>query len=134
MHKAAFTPENAAMLLIDHQLGAMGWTHSHDINLVEANALKLAKIAKALDLPVVLTASMEDQVQGPLCLKARRSFRKSSHDASCLQVLGQQHCRSNFATQIVNSRGPNVPMRNAKVAPVERHFNGREICNVAAIE
>ena len=66
MHEAAVTPEDAAMLLIDHRLGTMGWTHSHDINLVEANALKLAKIAKALDLPVVLTASMEDQVQGPL--------------------------------------------------------------------
>lgn len=66
MHKAAFTPENAAMLLIDHQLGTMGWTHSHDINLVKVNALKLARIAKALDMPVVLTASMEDQVQGPL--------------------------------------------------------------------
>ena len=66
MHKNAFTPENAAMLLIDHQLGTMGWTHSHDINLVKANALKLARIAKALKLPVVLTASMEDHVQGPL--------------------------------------------------------------------
>ena len=66
MHKAAFTPESGAMLLIDHQLGTMGWTHSHDINLVKANALKLARIAKALEMPVVLTASMEDQVQGPL--------------------------------------------------------------------
>jgi nicotinamidase-related amidase len=66
MHKKAFTPDNAAMLLIDHQLGTMGWTHSHDINLVKANALKLAKIAKALNMPVILTSSMEDQVQGPL--------------------------------------------------------------------
>jgi nicotinamidase-related amidase len=66
MHKDAFTPDNAAMLLIDHQLGTMGWTHSHDINLVKANALKLARIAKAVNMPVVLTASMEDQVQGPL--------------------------------------------------------------------
>jgi len=39
MHKAAFTPENAAMLLIDRQLGTKGWTHSHDINLVEAKPL-----------------------------------------------------------------------------------------------
>jgi nicotinamidase-related amidase len=66
MHKAVFTPENAAMLLIDHQLGTMGWTHSHDINLVKVNALKLARIANALEMPVVLTSSMEDQVQGPL--------------------------------------------------------------------
>src|SRR6266700_4816736 len=66
MHKKAFTPDTAGMLLIDHQLGTMGWTHSHDINLVKANAQKLARIAKALNLPVILTASMEDQVQGPL--------------------------------------------------------------------
>ena len=66
MHKRAFTPDNAAMLLIDHQLGTMGWTHSHDINLVKQNALRLARIAKAVRLPVVLTVSMEDQVQGAL--------------------------------------------------------------------
>ena len=66
MHKKAFTPDNAAMLLIDHQVGTMGWTHSHDINLVKKNALRLAKIAKAVGMPVVLTASMEDRVNGPL--------------------------------------------------------------------
>jgi nicotinamidase-related amidase len=66
MHKNAFTPGNAAMVLIDHQIGTMGWTHSHDINLVKQNALRLARIAKAVSLPVVLTVSMEDQVQGPL--------------------------------------------------------------------
>lgn len=66
MHKKAFNPENAGMLLIDHQVGTMGWTHSHDINLVKQNAIKLAKIAAALNMPVVLTVSMEDHVQGPL--------------------------------------------------------------------
>ena len=66
MHKAVFTPENSAMLLIDHQIGTMAWTHSHDINLVKQNALKLARIAKAANIPTILTSSMEDQVQGPL--------------------------------------------------------------------
>lgn len=66
MHTKAFNPENAAMLLIDHQVGTMAWTHSHDINLVKQNAIKLAKIAKALNLPVILTSSMENYVQGPL--------------------------------------------------------------------
>jgi len=66
MHKKVFTPENSAMLLIDHQVGTMAWTHSHDINLVKQNAIKLARIAKGLNLPVVLTASMEENVQGPL--------------------------------------------------------------------
>src|ERR1700687_3509445 len=66
MHKNAFAPGNAAMLLIDHQLGTMSWTHSHDINLVKQNAIKLAKIANAVGIPTVLTSSMEDKVQGPL--------------------------------------------------------------------
>ena len=104
MHKAAFTPENAALLLIDYRLGTMGWTHSHDINLVEANALKLAKIVQALDLPVVSTASMEDQM--------RRSFRKSSHYASCLKVLEQPHCRCSFRD--TDSQFARPPPRNAE--------------------
>ncbi|HKW34861.1 MAG TPA: isochorismatase family protein [Candidatus Acidoferrum sp.] len=66
MNKKAFTLDNAAMALIDHQVGTMGWTHSHDINLVKKNALRLARIAKAVGIPLVLTSSMEDQVQGPL--------------------------------------------------------------------
>jgi nicotinamidase-related amidase len=66
VHKKAFTPDTAAMVLIDHQVGTMAWTHSSDINLVKRNALRLARIAKAVGMPVVLTASMEDRVQGPL--------------------------------------------------------------------
>jgi hypothetical protein len=27
MHKKAFTPNNTAMLLTDHQVGTMAWTH-----------------------------------------------------------------------------------------------------------
>lgn len=44
----------------------MAWTHSYEISLLKQNALKLARISKALGLPTVLTASMEDRVQGPL--------------------------------------------------------------------
>jgi nicotinamidase-related amidase len=65
MHSKAFTPDSAAMLLINHQLGTMSWTHSHDINLEKQNAMKLAKIANAVRFPAVLTSSMEDKVQGP---------------------------------------------------------------------
>jgi nicotinamidase-related amidase len=68
MHKNAFTSGNAAMVLIDHQVGTMSWTHSLDINIVRKNTLKLAQIAKALEMPVVVTSSMEDQISftGPL--------------------------------------------------------------------
>jgi nicotinamidase-related amidase len=66
MHKNVYTPENAAMLLIDHQVGTTSWTHSHDVDEVKKNAVHLAKIATAVDMPLVLTSSMEDNAQGPL--------------------------------------------------------------------
>lgn len=66
MHKKVFTPENAAMLLIDHQDGTISWTQSHDVEEIKKNAVNLAKIATAVDMPLVLTSSMEWNVQGPL--------------------------------------------------------------------
>jgi len=61
-----FTAENSAMLLIDHQVGTMGWVGSIAFEEMKANALALAKTAKALDMPLVLTSSMEEYAQGPL--------------------------------------------------------------------
>lgn len=61
-----FNADNAAMLLIDHQEGTIGWMHSASKEEVKRNTLALAKAAKAVGMPVVLTSSMEDQAQGPL--------------------------------------------------------------------
>jgi len=61
-----FTADNAAMLLIDHQVGTMGWAKSMAFDELKRNALMLAKSASILDMPVVLTSSMEEYAQGPL--------------------------------------------------------------------
>jgi nicotinamidase-related amidase len=61
-----FTAENAAMLLIDHQVGTMGWAKSMPFEELKRNALMLAKSAAILNMPVVLTSSMEEYAQGPL--------------------------------------------------------------------
>ncbi len=61
-----FTGENAAMLLIDHQIGTMGWAKSMPFEELKRNALMLAKTARILKMPVVLTSSMEEYAQGPL--------------------------------------------------------------------
>jgi len=61
-----FTADNAAMLLIDHQVGTMGWAKSMAFDELKRNALMLAKSAAILDMPVVLTSSMEEYAQGPL--------------------------------------------------------------------
>lgn len=64
--KNLFTPENSLMLLIDHQVGTMGWVGSISFDEMKKNALMLAKTAAATGMPVVLTSSMEEQAQGPL--------------------------------------------------------------------
>lgn len=61
-----FNGGNAAMLLIDHQVGTMSWVKSIAFEEMKRNALMLAKAAKILKLPVVLTSSMEEYAQGPL--------------------------------------------------------------------
>ncbi|MDO4627060.1 MAG: isochorismatase family protein [Pasteurellaceae bacterium] len=64
--KNLFTPENSLMLLIDHQVGTMGWVGSISFDEMKKNALMLAKTAATTGMPVVLTSSMEEQAQGPL--------------------------------------------------------------------
>lgn len=61
-----FSADNAALLLIDHQVGTMGWVKSIPFEEMKRNALMLAKSASILKLPVVLTSSMEEHAQGPL--------------------------------------------------------------------
>ncbi|MEH1846858.1 MAG: isochorismatase family protein [Nostoc sp.] len=61
-----FTQENSAMLLIDHQVGTMKLIKNLPLTEVEKNTLTLAKVAKVLKIPVVLTSSQEDRFQGKL--------------------------------------------------------------------
>jgi len=61
-----FTADDAALLLIDHQVGTMGWVKSIPFDDMKRNALMLAKTAQILKVPVVMTSSMEEYAQGPL--------------------------------------------------------------------
>lgn len=61
-----FNAQNAALLLIDHQIGTMGWVKSIPFEEMKRNALMLAESARILKMPVVLTSSMEEYTQGPL--------------------------------------------------------------------
>jgi nicotinamidase-related amidase len=66
MSNENFSAKNAAMLLIDHQIGTMGWAKSMPFEEMKRNALMLAKTAKILGISTVLTSSMEEYAQGPL--------------------------------------------------------------------
>ena len=66
MNTTTFTPENSVMLLIDHQVGTMGWVGSLALDEIKKNTVALARAAKETGMPLILTSSMEDQAQGPL--------------------------------------------------------------------
>lgn len=69
-----FTADTAALLLIDHQVGTMGWVKSIAFEEMKRNALMVAKTAKILKLPVVMTSSMEEYAQGPLISELAEIF------------------------------------------------------------
>lgn len=61
-----FSSKDSILLLIDHQVGTMGWVGSTSFDAMKRNALLLAKTAAATGIPTVLTSSMEEHAQGPL--------------------------------------------------------------------
>lgn len=61
-----FTSENTALLLIDHQIGTMKLINNISLEVVKRNTLALAKTAKILNIPVILTSSQEEHIQGAL--------------------------------------------------------------------
>ncbi|OWW20601.1 isochorismatase family protein [Noviherbaspirillum denitrificans] len=65
MH-SAFEPAQTALLLIDHQVGTMQLIKNIPLDRVKRHTLALAKAAKVLHMPVVLTSSQEERLQGPL--------------------------------------------------------------------
>lgn len=61
-----FRADDSALLLIDHQIGTMQLIHTMPVEDAKRFSLALAKAARVLNMPVVLTSSQEDRIQGPL--------------------------------------------------------------------
>lgn len=61
-----FSASDSALLLIDHQVGTMKLIKNLPLEVAKRNTLALAKTAKILGIPTVLTSSQEDRLQGPL--------------------------------------------------------------------
>jgi nicotinamidase-related amidase len=70
-----FKQEATALVLIDYQVGTLQLVKTLSSDQSLRNAVMLAKAAKALGMPVVLTTSQEDKIQGPLPLHLRASCR-----------------------------------------------------------
>jgi nicotinamidase-related amidase len=59
------TAQNAALVLVDHQIGLMSGVRDISIGELKHNVVALAKAAKALKLPIVLTTTASDSMWGP---------------------------------------------------------------------
>src|ERR1700741_2838987 len=59
------TSENAALVLIDHQVGLMTGVRDYSTGELKHNVVALAKAAKALRLPIVVTTTARDSMWGP---------------------------------------------------------------------
>jgi nicotinamidase-related amidase len=59
------TSENAALLLIDHQVGLMTGVRDYSTGELKHNVVALAKAAKALQLPIIVTTTARDSMWGP---------------------------------------------------------------------
>src|SRR6201984_134765 len=59
------TSENAALVLVDHQVGLMTGVRDLSTGELKHNVVALAKAAKALKLPIVVTTTARDSMWGP---------------------------------------------------------------------
>lgn len=57
-----FTPQNSAIILVDHQKMTMEWIYSQDRKNVENNLRMLSRIGAETNIPLLITTTMEEQV------------------------------------------------------------------------
>ena len=66
----ALTPQNTTLVLVDHQVGTIGWAgelaNENERNQLTMWTRTVARFAKAAGMPIVLTSSLETEAQGPL--------------------------------------------------------------------
>jgi nicotinamidase-related amidase len=59
------TSENAALVLVDHQVGLMTGVCDYSIAELKHNVVGFARAAQALNLPIVVTTTARDSMWGP---------------------------------------------------------------------
>src|SRR4030081_2120492 len=59
------TSDNAALVLVDHQVGLMTGVRDYSTGELKHNVVALAKAAKALKLPLIVTTTARDSMWGP---------------------------------------------------------------------
>ena len=88
------TPDNCAMLLIDHQAGLFLGVKSIDRQILKKNTIALAKTAKVFELPTVLFTSSAKGPNGPTIPEIKELFPNHKiHDRSPINLWNDPECR-----------------------------------------
>lgn len=66
VNKWMIDPDDAVMLLIDHQSGLFQLVRDIDLPVLRSNVVALAKVAHLAKIPTITTASVPDGPNGPL--------------------------------------------------------------------
>lgn len=56
-----FTPDDAAIILVDHQPGVVAMMHSVPVETMAFNAALLARLGEELQIPLLITSTREDE-------------------------------------------------------------------------
>lgn len=66
MTRTPLTPDNSAIVLLDHAIGFSNLVESHRLDELVSGAVAMAKIAKLFDMPLVVENGYDDSPAGPL--------------------------------------------------------------------
>jgi nicotinamidase-related amidase len=80
------TPKNCVFLLVDHQTGLLQLVRDYSVAEFKNNVLALGAIAKAFDIPTILTTSFEQGPNGPLLPELKEMFPDAPYIARPGQI------------------------------------------------
>ena len=125
-----FTPENSAILLVDHQTGLLLGVQDLDQDMVRRNAATLARTAKMFNMPVILTSSAEDGPNGPLIPQVTKELpdvkviqRTGEIDAFDYPEFAEDVKATGRKNLIIAGISTDVCLTFAALSAVERGYN-----------
>jgi nicotinamidase-related amidase len=132
--------DDTALILIDHQVGTNTWASTTPLPLLQRNVIILAKFAKGIGMPVVLTSSQETNlnVQGPLmpelqeilpeafAARIRRQGVVNAWDDPAFAGACRNTGRKNFVMAGVTT---DVCMVSPAISAIEEGFTVKVVCD-----
>ena len=121
--RAVYTPltaENAAVLLVDHQIGLLTGVRDIDVVELKHNVVALASAAKVLGVPTIVTTTAPREVWGPtIPVLAAVVGQDSIIDRTTVNAWDDERIR-----QAVTATGASKPHHRRRLPRGVRHVSG----------